>query len=452
MDIKAKLYIYTHVLLTLVIIIFINHENRYDVSLLTLVPFIIFGCLFETLRLIAFSIKGQELTISSGAAVILAGIILFNPLELIIFAGCYGISILLFPFEKNLYKIVFNLCQTINITFISYLVWHSLNINTVNLLDVQNLLPLVITMMVFVVLDILSVSIIISLASGMKFKEIIKDSFGWITVMYTLIAFIGLILAVMYQVFYIYGLIGFVIPLLLMRFNMFLFSKEKEKQVEQLRSFNKMLKTNNEQLILTLSQIIDARDNSLLGHSQSVARYSVDIGKKLGFSEDDLYDLKRGALLHDIGKLGISEAILQKPGRLTEEEFHIIKDHTLIGEKITNQVTGLEKVSKIIGQHHEHYNGRGYPYQLKEEEILLESRIITLCDSVDTMLSTRSYKKGWTIEEVRAEVIKCSGTHFDPKVVGAFIELLDENDNQYFKDSSIISNDGEDLQHLLYNV
>lgn len=448
LPIKAKIYIYSHVIITLIFFILILKED-FSFSLSTLAPFIIFGCLFEGLRLSVFSANGQAFTMSSGAAIIIAAIILFNPLELFIFSIFYGTSILLFPLVTDIYKIIFNISQTVNVIIVSHVVWDLLHVDAHNLLNTDNLGPLLLTMSTFVVVDLFTISLVVAFASNTRFFTIIRESLDWVTVSYLLIALIGIVLAVMYKVFYVYGLIGFVIPLFLMRYNMNLFSKEKEKQVSQLTEFSEMLKHNNEQLIFTLSQIIDARDNSLLGHSATVSKYAVDIGQKLGLSEEELDDLKKGALLHDIGKLSISENILQKPGRLTEEEFSVIKNHTLIGMKIVEKVKGMEKVAHIISQHHEHYNGRGYPFQLKEDEILIEARIITLCDSIDTMLSTRSYKNGWSLSDVVEEVIRCRGSHFDPQVADVFLELVQEKDIDYFTDSAKQKRGSGELNDLL---
>ncbi|AGK52189.1 HD-GYP domain-containing protein [Bacillus sp. 1NLA3E] len=440
MTLKAKLYIFAHIILT--ILIFTNVMFRdFSFSFIKILPLFVFGCFLEGKSLIAFSIKGQEVNISAGSAVILAGIILFNPLEIIVFSFFYGLVIIIFPLVKDLYKFVFNISQTVNITYLSYLVWANLHVENTNLLNPENIGPLLLTMFTFVFLDLITIGAVISFATGEKFRNVLKGSLDWVIVSYGLVAFIGLLLAVVYDLFYIYGLIGFVLPLFLMRYNMYLFSKEKEKQVDQLKGFNDLLKENNEQLLLTLSQVIDARDNSLFGHSASVSKYALEIGKRLGVPEEDLHDLKRGALIHDIGKLAISEKILQKPGPLSDMEFKIIKTHTLIGERIMKQTKGMEKVAVIIGQHHEHYNGEGYPRKLKGEEILLESRIVTLCDSVDTMLSTRSYKKGWSLEEVMKEVQKCSGTHFDPQVAEAFIEIANEKGAGFFKNSAEFDHD-----------
>jgi putative nucleotidyltransferase with HDIG domain len=166
-----------------------------------------------------------------------------------------------------------------------------------------------------------------------------------------------------------------------------------------------------------------------------VAKYATAIARRLNFTEEQVYDLKRSAMLHDIGKLGISESILQKPGKLSEEEFRVIKNHSIIGQKILQNIKGMEKVAAVVLQHHEQYSGKGYPNQLSEEEILIEARIIALCDALDTMLSTRPYKQGWSIDEAVAELVRCRGIHFDPKVVEAFLELRSELEDGFFTNS-----------------
>jgi len=423
------------VLITCLILYKVLIHSTYSISFTTLIPFIIFGSMFEILRLKAFTVNGQNLNISAGSAIILAAVMLFNPLELILFAFCYGLSMMIFPFVPSIEKAIFNLSQTINVTYLTFLIWDLLHLKSDVLLSTGNILPFLATMAVFGVVDLLSVTIIVSITSKMRVAEIVKETIEWTSVSYTLVAFIGWILAEVYMKFYLYGLLGFILPLLLMRYNMRLFAKDKEIQFAQLQDYNVLLKDNNEQLLLTLSQIIDARENSLFGHSLTVAKYATAIGEKLQFTTDQLYDLKRGSLLHDIGKLGISEAILQKPGKLTEEEFKVIRGHSLIGFKILENNKGMEKVAQIVIQHHEQYSGEGYPNQLKAEEILIESRIIALCDAVDTMLSTRSYKQGWSIDKVVAELARCRGTHFDPSVVDAFMELKNDLESSFFSNS-----------------
>ncbi len=405
--------------------------------------------MFEILRLKAFSVNEQEMNVSAGSAIILAAVMLFNPLELLLFAFCYGLSIVIFPRIVSPFKFIFNLTETINVTYITFLVWNSLHLKNGVLLCTENILPMLFTISAFVLLDILSVSIIVSISSHIKLFTIWRKSLEWVLVSYVLVAFVGWILAATYNEFHLFGLLGFVLPLLLMRYNMYLFVKDKETQYAQLQDYNELLKDNNEQLLITLSHIIDARENSLLGHSLTVAKYATAIGAKLNFTTEEMYDLKRGSLLHDIGKLGICEAILQKPGKLTEDEFKVIRGHSLIGYKILESNKGMERVAKIIIQHHEQYSGGGYPNQLKAEEILIESRIVALCDALDTMLSTRPYKQGWPIDKAVVEIVRCRGTHFDLKVVDAFLELKSELGDGFFTNSYEAKDNELSLGNLL---
>lgn len=431
----AKSYIVFHVIVTCLILYNVILCSSYSISFSLVIPFIFFGSIFESLRLDAFGFGGETFNISTGSAIIVAAIMLFNPLELIIFAFCYGLSILLFPTLTEFSKIIFNLSETINVTYLAFLVWNSLHLKNEILLSNGNLLPSLVTVFAFIILDIVSVSLIVSIASKTSLLKIWSESLDWVVVSDALAAFIGWILAAVYMKFYLYGLLGFILPMFLMQYNMRLFAKAKQTQFAQLQDYNELLKDNNEQLLITLSHIIDARENNLLGHSLNVAKYAAAIGEKLSLTTEEMYDLKRGSMLHDIGKLGISEAILQKPGKLTEEEFKVIKGHTLIGFKILKNSKGMEKVAEIVIQHHEQYSGVGYPNQLKAEEILIEARIVALCDAVDTMLSTRSYKQGWPIDKVVAELVRCRGTHFDPRVVDAFMELKNELEGSFFSNS-----------------
>jgi len=431
----AKHYIAFHVFVTCLILYFVLVYSTYTISFSLVIPFIVFGSLFEILRMNVVNLNGEKFNISAGSAIVLAAIMIFNPLELILFASFYGLSIVLFPKAPHFSKVIFNFSETINVTYVAYLVWNYLHIDNETLYSIGNIMPSLASMFVFVMLDILAVSIIVSIASETKLVKIWRESLEWVVVSDTLTAFTGWILAVVYVKFYLYGLLGFVLPLLLMRYNMNLFVRNKEIQVAQLQDFNELLKDNNEQLILTLSQIIDARENSLLGHSVTVAKYATAIAGRLNFTQEQMYDLKRGSMLHDIGKLGISEAILLKPARLTEEEFKLIKHHPDFGRKILDNIKGMEKVAVIVLQHHEKYNGKGYPNQLSEEGIMIEARIISLCDALDTMLSTRSYKQGWPLDKAVAELIRCRGTHFDPKVVDVFLEIKNELDDDFFINS-----------------
>ena len=169
--------------------------------------------------------------------------------------------------------------------------------------------------------------------------------------------------------------------------------------------------------ILALAATVDAKESYGYRHSIRVADIAEAIGKKVGLTTDELADLRGAALLHDIGKIGISEAILNKSERLTPIEWEIIKQHSREGAKIVSQIKKISNLAPVIRHHHERYNGTGYPDCLKGEEIPLASRIIGIADSYDTMVTPRPWGKLKSGDEATAELERCSGTQFDPTLV-----------------------------------
>jgi len=175
--------------------------------------------------------------------------------------------------------------------------------------------------------------------------------------------------------------------------------------------------------VLALSKAIDARDTYTAGHSERVTQISLKIGQTLGLSPDQLYTLEIAALFHDVGKIGIPDQVLNKPGKLTDTEFNKIKEHPSIGVDILKTIEFLDKAFPIILHHHEKYNGSGYPSGISDETIPFESRIICVADSYDAMTSDRPYRKGLPHSVAVDELIKYKGIQFDPKIVDAFLKI-----------------------------
>jgi len=170
----------------------------------------------------------------------------------------------------------------------------------------------------------------------------------------------------------------------------------------------------------------DANEDTV-GHSQYVANYSLLLTRELGITDRKfLVDIERGALLHDIGKIGIPESILMKNGPLTTIEREIVKDHPLIGYKLIEEFSFLKQAALVVLCHHEHFDGTGFPYNLAGEEIPLEARIFSLADTVDAITSDRPYRRGQSFEGARREIEKHSGTQFDPQLVEVFLSIPEE--------------------------
>ena len=184
------------------------------------------------------------------------------------------------------------------------------------------------------------------------------------------------------------------------------------------------------QFVGSLAQALDARDAYTAGHSRRVSEYSCAIAKAMDLPEQDLETIRVGALLHDLGKIGISDLVLQKPGRLTPEEDQLIRQHPVIGRRILENVQGLEAYLGIVELHHENWDGTGYPCGLKGDEIPLGARIVKVADAYDAMTSDRPYRRGMSHAEALAVLRSASGSQMDPTVVEAFAMLGDQRKQQ----------------------
>ena len=181
----------------------------------------------------------------------------------------------------------------------------------------------------------------------------------------------------------------------------------------------------SEQSLLAITHAVEAKDLYTKGHSERVAKYSEMIARKMGYSDDDAKTLYIMALMHDVGKIGIPDAIINKPGALTDEEFKIVKSHPVIGADILKEVDAFEKISEIALNHHERVDGKGYPNGLTENEISDEVAIVSVADAYDAMTSRRSYRDIMGQAEVRAEIKKGIGTQFKRQQAEAMLKIID---------------------------
>ena len=200
-----------------------------------------------------------------------------------------------------------------------------------------------------------------------------------------------------------------------------IFVKYKTRQYEKLVEREAAIV---EQTMKTITGFIDAKDPYTRGHSIRVACYSQEIAKRLKMKDDEIRNLYYITLMHDCGKVGIPDSILKKPGKLTPEEFEIIKQHTTIGNQILENFTAIDGIREGAHYHHERYDGNGYPEGLKGEKIPLFARIICVADSYDAMSSTRCYRPALSEEIIREELTKNSGKQFAPEIVDVMLDML----------------------------
>ena len=202
-------------------------------------------------------------------------------------------------------------------------------------------------------------------------------------------------------------------------------TEEVERQTAVVKEQSRRIEQMSFQTIQTLANAIDAKDPYTKGHSARVSRYAVLIAEELGWEKDRIEDLKYAAMLHDIGKIGVPDSILNSPRRLTDVEFEIIKSHTTMGRDILKDKIMIRSADDVAGGHHERYDGKGYPLGLKGEEISEESRIVAVADAFDAMSSDRVYRKACNSEHIRSELKNGRGKQFDPAIVDIFMSLWD---------------------------
>lgn len=204
-------------------------------------------------------------------------------------------------------------------------------------------------------------------------------------------------------------------------------SQEVEKKTQEVTAQHEKIERISMQIVKALSGAIDAKDTYTNGHSTRVADYSKEIARRAGLSQEAQNDIYMMGLLHDVGKIGIPDAIINKPAKLTDEEYSIIQNHPVMGAKILKNITEFPKLSIGARWHHERYDGKGYPDGISGDDIPLEARIIAIADAYDAMSSRRSYRDVLPQEQVRGEVQKGKGTQFDPEFAQIMLSMIDED-------------------------
>lgn len=184
--------------------------------------------------------------------------------------------------------------------------------------------------------------------------------------------------------------------------------------------------SSNETVLDALLTALDTRDTETKGHSERVTAYTLEMAEKMGIQNEDLFNIERGALLHDIGKIGIPDGILLKPGKLTPEEWVEMRKHPVIGYGMCCRIDSLKKASLIVLNHHEAWDGTGYPNGIAGKQIPLGARIFAIADTLDAMTSDRPYRTALTIEEAKTEITRCKGAQFDPALVSIFQDIPNE--------------------------
>lgn len=365
-----------------------------------------------------------------------------------------------------IYKTAFNWATDILAGSVPALFFHALGIP----LSLANLavlaLPVIIAAFVYFGIQSILSSAAIGLSQRMSMLNVWREQFRWLTGHYLALCFMGLILSIAYAALGPVGIIVFAIPIVMMRYSQKQYVDRTEGNMRDLRRMNQELQRMNQELaianhevitasnairdlnnelFLTLAKIIDARDPYVSIHATKVADYAVAIAKDMGLSPEQVEEIRQAGFFHDIGKIGISEQVLHKPGSLTEEEYDYVKAHVTLGGSFLETCQSLRHLAPYVRHHHERWDGTGYPDRLRGEQIPLEARILAVCDAVEAMVSDRPYHKAMPMSQVLDEIKSCAGSQFDPAVVGAFERIVQaENDIQ-------ITNSAEDTRRKFFD-
>lgn len=412
--IKLKLYTYISALSLIAIILVYYLFKVYTINdYALLIVFSILSAIAETFLILLPKVGA----ISVSFALIYSAILLTNPLSAAIIAA-FGVAFRcpyvdgrgrVHIFNSPLYKTIFNVSQFIvnsSIAGISY-------VTIDKIIDIgfefYNPIAGSAALIVYILLNTLFMSQLMSILLNEKMANIWKNNFYAMMVNVVLVGLLGIILAFAYNSYGLGGLLLFFIPLLLARYTFKLYIDMRKNYFDTMN---------------VLVRAIEASDPYTSGHSLRVSAYSEAIAKELGLPQGKIDLIKSAALLHDIGKIGIDKNILNKTGKLEQDEFETIKSHPEIGASIIADLSSLANLSDIIRHHHERNDGKGYPDGLSYKNIPLETSILTIADSFDAMTTNRPYRHSLSLDSALNEIKINAGTQFNPDIVDEAIVAL----------------------------
>ncbi|MBZ4662576.1 MAG: hypothetical protein JG776_258 [Caloramator sp.] len=374
--------------------------------------------LFSLLSVVAesFPVVFNKLSVSAGFAITFACIYLFDAFTAIIIISL-GVIFRVYKFNNKyysilnmpFYKVLFNLSNIIISIFCSSKLTNVI-INKVENPVYYAFFKFLLITITFLLINSLIISILMSFITKDNFLKLYLNNVNFGLLNIFSMAPLGYFLAYLYKNSNIVGILVVTIIILFARYTFMLYIESKTKYQETIK---------------VLMNALEMRDKYTEGHSRNVADIVKAIGRELGYSESHIEELELAAYLHDIGKIGIPDYILNKPGKLTEEEYAKIKEHPAIGYDIVKDIKGIGNIPELVRHHHERYDGAGYPDGKKRDELSIDVYILQLADSVDAMQAKRVYKNSLNTQEIKEEVLRCRGTQFHPKVVDIYLKICE---------------------------
>ncbi|WP_434654519.1 HD-GYP domain-containing protein [Thermoanaerobacterium thermosaccharolyticum] len=418
---KIKIYISIIVILGVSFILYSITRINYN----DYIHIIIFGIIAAMCESLPIYIN-KDITVSVAFSVDLMAILVYGPFvaSLVSFIG------LLLQiskrndryehiFNKPYYKTLFNISQIALSVGAGGLIYKYLGGLSGTFVYPKYIFQAIIAAIVYYFLNNILVTILVSFLLNKPFIKTWTKDFSWMLTNFLFLAFIGILMASSFIAYGYIALVVFFIPLIMVRY-MF--------------KLNMDLKQSYYDTINALTKALEAKDRYTLGHSKSVEKLAVYLCREAGFSEAHTEMVRIAALLHDVGKIGIVENILNKPGKLSKEEYDYIKQHPVSGYEILKDVPFLKNVRYWVRYHHEWYNGNGYPDGISGRQIPLEAEILSVADVFDALVSDRPYRNAYTREEAYKIIVDSEGTQFSPRVIRLFKRAYEKNKEDFKHD------------------
>ncbi len=366
-------------------------------------------------------------SVSVSAAVTMAGMVLYGPMAAIWINLASSLVAAFRPKPKPLHKTVFNASVHALAAAVAGAVYLAVG-GTIRLADpLRSIFPILLAATIYFLVQTFLISGVIALQERISFRTTWDTNFRWSALNFVALGVISFGMANAGVSMGIMGIIIFSIPLVMTWYSLQLYmgkSHAIRAQNEALRIANEKLEASYLSTIRALAAAIDAKDHYTHGHSEMTMRYSVAIAREMGLDEEQVATVYIAALLHDIGKIGMPDGVLNKSSRLTDAERRIMMEHPVVGAKLILQVDALNFAVEAVQHHHERYDGKGYPAGLVGDQIPLWSQIIAVADSFQAMTSSRPYRPTLSIEQGLEELHCCAGTQFSPKAVLAMDTVI----------------------------
>lgn len=416
LPLKLKIFLVSIYIFTVATIIFIYQSNVVHIVQINYMKVIFFALILAVSENFRIVYKGMAL--STSLAILVASFILFEPLV----ASCIiviGFSLIFKKvdgkyqhiYKEPFYKALLNYCIQIIPMAYGGIVYIKLGGNF-DLSSMWSKIHLIIIFsIIYLILNTFIVSVLFSILNNKKILFFFINNIRLSLLNSLIMTPFGVVLAYMFNKYEYVGVLLILFPIVLVRYTFSLYLESKTQYIQTVDS---------------LMHAMEARDKYTEGHSKRVSDISVDIAKELRYGDMKIERIRIAALLHDVGKIGIDDNILNKPGKLSNEEYEIIKSHPEIGYNILKDIKNLEDILPIIRNHHERYDGKGYPDCKSAQEISLDVFIVQLADSIDAMAMDRPYRKALSEEGIVSEINRFKGTQFHPKVVEAYMKILEK--------------------------